>query len=686
MDFLTGTFNFVLIILGFGLLIFVHEAGHFLAAKWAGIRTEVFAVGMGTPVVSWRKGIGWALGSTQSKVVARAGKAPVELTDEELERHGIGETEYSLRWLPIGGFVKMLGQDDLDPSAVSARPRSYNVCPVPRRMVVISAGVIANIILALVLFVWAFMVGVGAEQPVVGQVDPSMPGAGLIEPGDRVLAINDREVRTFADIDIYVAMAKPEEPVSILVDRPALPEPLNVQVVPQKDPLTGLLGIGVSRGRSNTLYEEQPDGTIAAILEAAGFAETGLQPGMTLVEAAGQPVATYGQLDELVAISGGQQVPTRWRDAAGEHIDVDIPAQPLFQIMRYPQAPTADQNIERGLLGLVPLVEIASVSEGPNADVLEVGDVVLRLGPIDGPRMANLRAYLSTRAGKTVDLTVLRDGVEVMLEGLVDRKGRLNFGPGYAWDAPLIAQPMARIRELQGTAVNPTPVGDLMLMGRTRLVSVGETPVDDWADLRETLRAQTTPGQPATLSLTVAHPTPGNPTEDLTINLTADDVETLHELGWVSSLPPSPFSPMLTTLSAGGNPIRAVVMGFVETHKFLLMTYLTIDRLVRGSVGVEQIRGPVGIVHIGAKVADRGLMYLVFFLGIISVNLAVINFLPLPIVDGGLFLFLIYEKLKGRPPSIAFQNAATILGIALIATVLLVVTWNDVVRLVTGGM
>jgi membrane-associated protease RseP (regulator of RpoE activity) len=277
MDFLTGTFNFVLIILGFGLLIFVHEAGHFLAAKWAGIRTEVFAVGMGTPVVSWRKGIGWALGSTQSKVVARAGKAPVELTDEELERHGIGETEYSLRWLPIGGFVKMLGQDDLDPSAVSARPRSYNICPVPRRMVVISAGVIANIILALVLFVWAFMVGVGAEQPVVGQVDPSMPGAGLIEPGDRVLAINDREVRTFADIDIYVAMAKPEEPVSILVDRPALPEPLNVQVVPQKDPLTGLLGIGVSRGRSNTLYEEQPDGTIAAILEAAGFAETGLR-------------------------------------------------------------------------------------------------------------------------------------------------------------------------------------------------------------------------------------------------------------------------------------------------------------------------------------------------------------------------------------------------------------------------
>ena len=76
-------------------------------------------------------------------------------------------------------------------------------------------------------------------------------------------------------------------------------------------------------------------------------------------------------------------------------------------------------------------------------------------------------------------------------------------------------------------------------------------------------------------------------------------------------------------------------------------------------------------------------MYLVFFLAVISVNLAVINFLPLPIVDGGLFLFLIYEKLKGRPPSIAFQNAATVLGLVLIGTIFLVVTWNDVSRLLS---
>jgi regulator of sigma E protease len=124
-------------------------------------------------------------------------------------------------------------------------------------------------------------------------------------------------------------------------------------------------------------------------------------------------------------------------------------------------------------------------------------------------------------------------------------------------------------------------------------------------------------------------------------------------------------------------------MGLQETHKLVLMTYLTIDRLFRGSVGVEQLRGPLGIVHMGSQIADSGITYLVFFLAMISVNLAVINFLPLPIVDGGLFLFLIYEKIKGRPPSVAFQNAATIVGLCLIGTILLVVTWHDVLRLFT---
>jgi regulator of sigma E protease len=74
-------------------------------------------------------------------------------------------------------------------------------------------------------------------------------------------------------------------------------------------------------------------------------------------------------------------------------------------------------------------------------------------------------------------------------------------------------------------------------------------------------------------------------------------------------------------------------------------------------------------------------MYVLFFLALISVNLGVVNALPIPIADGGLFMFLIYEKIRGKPPSIAFQNAAAMAGIALVAGIFLLTFYNDLVRL-----
>src|SRR6185295_18072409 len=99
---LDSVLNFALLCLGFGFVIFWHELGHFLAAKWVGIRVEQFAVGFGQAMISWRKGMGLAIGSSNKRYeeLVAAGAAK-----------GIGETEYRLNWIPLGGYVKMLGQD-----------------------------------------------------------------------------------------------------------------------------------------------------------------------------------------------------------------------------------------------------------------------------------------------------------------------------------------------------------------------------------------------------------------------------------------------------------------------------------------------------------------------------------------------------------------------------------------------
>ena len=174
--FSTGS-NVLLIFLGFGMLIFIHELGHFLAAKWVGIRAEGFCVGFGAPLISYRRGVGIRLGGTDESSRKILGKAPIQCSSRELKEAGIGETEYALRMIPLGGYVRMLGQDDMDPGSRSLEPNSFNAKPIWQRMIVISAGIIMNLILAIVLFITAFMAGVDFNAPVIGEVIPGEPAA-----------------------------------------------------------------------------------------------------------------------------------------------------------------------------------------------------------------------------------------------------------------------------------------------------------------------------------------------------------------------------------------------------------------------------------------------------------------------------------------------------------------------------
>jgi regulator of sigma E protease len=714
MELLSGFYNVLLILLGFGLLIFVHELGHFAAAKWANIRTEAFAVGMGPVIVAWRRGVGFAAGSTHHRVVARTGKPAHELSDVELVRHGIGETEYSLRWIPIGGFVKMLGQDDLRPGERSEERRSYNVAPIGKRMIVVSAGVIMNLVLAAALFVVVFMVGVRFEAPVVGGVAASAPAGTTLpdnaaalritepglKPGDRVVAIDGKRTETFNELFIAAAMSRPDVPITLTVERAGYDRPLVFSMHAEHSPMLGMRSIGVDAAASAQLRGPGRKGDMQRALEALGLAQHGVAPGMALIEANGRHVDTFQQLQQHASESGGAPIVTRWahldRDgrATSEPVEVVLTPQPDFATMGYVDTGEKTiQNFELGLFGMLPLVRIEQVVEdSPNVGILHEGDAVVWLGELHAPRLRQFREYIRDHPAGPLKMTVVRDGEEMNVTATVrrrsvaDRAGMLNVLPGYAWDSPYMAGPMAQVLARANGEREPrfTPIAKHDLPTGALLHSVGDRPVSNWIELREALREETRDafaGRYATeVPLAVSLPLE-QAIVSMNLELGAEDVQLLHSLGWTIHLPPMIFEPLFTVRTAGGNPFRAVVMGVEETHKMLVMTYLTIDRLFRRTVGVDQLRGPVGIIHLGTQIAERGMLYLLFLLAVISVNLAVINFLPLPILDGGLFLFLIYEKLKGRPPSVAFQNALTVIGLAMIVALVIVVTYHDIMRL-----
>ena len=195
----------------FGILIFVHEFGHFVMAKLYDVRVDEFALGMGPKIVGVKK----------------------------------GETEYTLRILPLGGYVRMAGMEaDLE------EPRGFNKKTVLQRMGIIFAGPLMNFITALLIFIGVFMfVGTPSNANIIGQVLAGKPAAqeGLAS-GDKIMAINGVATATWLEVVTKIHLS-PGQALDLTIQRDG--QPLEVSVIPEKDPASGqgLIGIMQSTQR-----------------------------------------------------------------------------------------------------------------------------------------------------------------------------------------------------------------------------------------------------------------------------------------------------------------------------------------------------------------------------------------------------------------------------------------------------
>jgi regulator of sigma E protease len=668
---LTSFGQLLLVVIGFGSVIFVHEMGHFLAAKWAGIRVHEFAIGFGKPICSWRRGVGFRTGST------RPGVSPASPTPA-----GEGETEYRLNWLPFGGYVKMLGQDDLNPSE-SKDPDSYTQRPIWKRMIVVSAGVVMNLILAALLFLFVFMVGLPAPSPTIGSVRPDSPAARAIpvsdralEPGlrtgDEILDIRGRRTMSFADLSLAAAMARRGEPIPITVRRAGHADPIAFTMIPELSEDTRLLELGVGSALSAEL-QSPPDDPMFRIyyeMHRANAGLVGMPDGSRLVRVSGEPVTLGDPLFDAFESSGGAPVTFTIRTPDGADTTVTRSPEPDLQIATTTDAKGAKRNTQH-LLGLNPAAVVGVCSEHALGQGLLPGDVFARVGDQVWPNIELAQSTIKGAAGSDLPVRVLRGAGYVDLIVSIGRDGRLGM---YFEASPSKLPPIiVRMPTTTGALTSDAPD----LAPGTRILHVGDTEIESFADLRLALDDAPVGEVGLLVRLPIGPDPAAAPTQSVRWELTAEDQQHLADLGWSSPVFPGLFRLDQTLLKAK-NPVDALVMGVSETHRYVMMTYLTFVRLAQGTVKVEHIKGPVGIADFGTKVAAQGLLNLLFFLGVISANLAVINFLPLPIVDGGLFVFLLVEAITRKPVSVAIQSAATLAGVVLIGAVFLLVTFNDI--------
>ncbi|MCK6476177.1 MAG: site-2 protease family protein [Phycisphaerales bacterium] len=717
LSFLGSVGDLLLVILGFSLIVFLHELGHFVAARWAGIRVLAFALGFGPAVVSFRKGLGWRRGSSEREYHALLTAAAAGPTAEvaRAAQHAVSPTEYRLNALPFGGYVRMLGQDDLDPSAVSSASDSYQSAPVWKRMIVISAGVVANIISAAAMFVLVFMIGLRTEPAVIGDVQPGSPAAQTspttgaagnaenigLKPGDVVTSINGRAPNSFNDLVLATAMAGRDESVNVVVRREGRVEPLEFNITPRQSTVTKLLDIGVGPSLSTRLASARtPAEQRIGEENLARIGLPGVKPGMSLVSIDGRPVTSGHDLDDAIRSSRGRTLKLVFASDSSEQVFIELPTRPEFESDLVPRG---DDTVapQRHVAGLAPVMMIREAQAPAIEQGLRDGDIFARLGTVEYPSTSQGMQEIKAAKNKTLPVVVLRRNgdswEEVSLDVRVSSKGTIGFFVGETeGDNALVALPPALLTPAQtdlSTPVKPyrPAAADAIFLPGTRITAVNEIPVQTLGQVRELLRtvavsALAEDQEQATVSLTIepprraGAPNDRRPTETVRLELDAPELRRLFALSWTAPVGSWIFEPTQFLLKAK-NPVDAIHYGLDETRRVMMTTYLTFARLFEGTVKVEHLKGPVGIAHVGTRLVDRGMVWLLFFMALISVNLAVINFLPLPIVDGGQFVLLVLEQVRGRPIPIPVQNAVTLAGLVMIGSVFLFVTFNDLRQL-----
>jgi regulator of sigma E protease len=267
---------------------------------------------------------------------------------------------------------------------------------------------------------------------------------------------------------------------------------------------------------------------------------------------------------------------------------------------------------------------------------------------------------------RTVDFVVARNGEEVAVPGLSPsmRLENKRRGLGVSLTVDVDHPVVAEVAPNSAAAAAGIP-------RHSTIRTINGQPVASWFDVHRVL-ATASPAVPLEVGLVTRE----GEERTVTMPLSAQQAMEAGQIRYAHDLPLADrIEPRRTS-----NPFVAAAWGVTETRDLIIQFYLTLQRMAEGRVSPTNLMGPIGIVSAGSRIAYKGNDWLIWFLAMISANLAVVNFLPIPIVDGGLFVFLILEKIMGRPLSPRAQSIAQIVGLALILSVFLFVTYQDINR------
>ena len=750
--------------LGLGFLIFIHELGHFAAAKWCDVHVKTFSIGFGPAVPGCH--------------------------------YTLGETTYMVGILPLGGYVNMVGEGT-EADEDESNPRSFKAKTVLQRMLIISAGVIMNILFGMLCFVAVYRYhGVDRPPAMAWRTEAGSPAwVKGVRAGWRVTRIGEHKNPYFDDLKYAVANSPHGAVLGFeFADRDGQTFERDLEPILEANGTMPTIGIAFpSRLKLTHESARRMRSVPVTYTGAAALARiVPLERGDELVSIDGKPVGVRPWEDlcrrleevetqtiELAIRRAGKEekisVPASGFDFGDSIVGTTSPLTPDDPFNIEPIALDPNQEPKRDLgdpfefrrrqtlLNGKPMVievQRSKVIGGRKSQERQKLLVPPAYNRDLGLRM-KMGKVAAVRLGSEAETAGLAKGDEISQVGLKFRDGPVDFKKLEGIDP-------VRLPDALYAAVhqNPKelPPADFSVIFKIRVTidhnKSGEKELppirwdDSWGPSDEAPIGPWSPmsipqlGVAYQVDSTIVAVSPGSPADkaglkpqDEVVSLrireggkTADKVEWSKEQKLASKrgkvaevydqwahffwmMQRNDFAIVELKIKRGGEllsntfgPIEALPdrtwplaergllltgdtrrqkadsfgeamwLGMERSLGFIKNILLNLRSLVTQRVSANSLGGPIEIASQAFSFANEDWFIFAQFLGIISINLAVVNFLPIPVLDGGHMVFLLYEWVRGKPPSESVKNAATIVGVVLLLSLMVFVFYLDISR------
>jgi regulator of sigma E protease len=548
-----------------GLLIFVHELGHFAVAKYYGVRVETFSLGFGRKIFKVKR----------------------------------GDTTYAISLIPLGGYVKMFGDDPT--KEISAQEKEYSFLhkPVGQKIAIVLAGPLMNLFFAIFIFVVLLFNGVEVASPQLGDVSANSPAyASGLRSGDTILTVGSDKISSWDDFKNIVEKSA-NVALKLSVAREGTSETQSIEVTPKLLPNDDILSFKK---------------TVGSIEGASAISNASLVGISSKESPAG--IAGMHSLDVIEEINGEKinfyrQIAPALKRAA---------TLPEFSIV-VRSSLTKENVVKEGAASTK-----ASKDERPPARTLTVKGWTTQ---------------------ETEDLAILKsfgvESTELYLMAIKEKSPALAAG----------LKPGDRVLEINGKAVN------------------------QWEEILETVKSYKKDSAPIAFKIS-------REGESINFDIHPEMTQLMNRklqeeerftIGIIPAIAQAIADPIIRQTR---NPIEAISYGVERSILLTKLTVIGIVKLVTNEVSPRNVAGVITIGRLANQSYEVGLNAFLKIMAVISINLFLLNLLPIPILDGGHLVFFTIEAIKGAPLSLRKMEIAQTVGFVLMMSLMAFALFNDI--------